>query len=370
MGLVVGALALACAGPRANGPVEDRIGAALAAAPADLLASRWMESARALEGAARDARASGDPRLPQVELAWGSVLVELGRKDREVRARALAILTALEEGPAGQRDPVLRGAALLHKGRVYYWRKLIQNEGEWDHCLSLFRESLALREAHGDTKGVAESLFYVGLVHQWREGFEAARPFFERSLERAREAGDALQQSFSLRHLAFADEEAGRLEQALEQHRRALSLREEVGYRWGVMFQAVAVGDVLCMRGNDCVAAEPYYARAAELSRELNEPLGAVEAHMGLGRVARARGDGSRARQHFEAAVEAARQASDAVSEGRAALALSEVLVAGGDRAEARRVLEAAWRVLTRSGQQEQGREVKDALGRLGDSER
>jgi tetratricopeptide (TPR) repeat protein len=278
------------------------------------------------------------------------------------------VLAELEKSPAGQREPVLRAAALLQKGRVYYWRKLIQNEGEWERCSALFRESLALREAHGDTRGQAESLFYLGLVHQFQDGFETARPYFERSLARAREAGDALQQSFALRHLGFAAEESGRLDEALEHHREALALREQVGFRWGVLFQSVAVGDVLCVRKKECAAAEPYYSQAAALARELDEPLAEAEARMGLGRVAGSRHDAPAARKHFEVALAAARQASDAVGEAQVALALSEVLVTEGERAEARRVLESARESLVRAGQGDKGREVEDALARLGGS--
>jgi tetratricopeptide (TPR) repeat protein len=141
-----------------------------------------------------------------------------------------------------------------------------------------------------------------------------------------------------------------------------------VGFRWGELFQSVSVGDVLCVRMKDCASAEPYYLRAEELSRELDEPAGVVQAHLGLGRVAQARQERPRARQHFEAALAAARRTSDAVSEAEVALALSEVLLTEGERAEARRVLEAARESLARSGQQAQGREVEAALTRLGSS--
>jgi hypothetical protein len=84
MGLIVGALSLACASTRATAPEQDRIGVALETADADHLASRWAESAQKLEAAVQEARSLGDPRLPRLELAWGRVLVDLGRKDRAV----------------------------------------------------------------------------------------------------------------------------------------------------------------------------------------------------------------------------------------------------------------------------------------------
>ena len=346
-------------------PARDVIGEALAAAPADYLASRWEASARRLEAAAREARSKEDPRLPRVALEWGRVLVELGRRNRAVGDQALVVLTALEESPAAQQDPVLRAAAMVQRGRVYYWRKLIQNEGEWERCHTLFREALALSEEHRGAKGQAEALFHVGLVYQLQMGLKRARPFFERSLAAAREAGDPLQQASAHRHLGFADEEAGQWDEALAHHQQALSLREQMKFSRGVMFQLSSVGHVLCVGKQDCAAAEPYFLRAAVLALELDEPLGEVEARMGLGRVAQARNEGLMARKQFDAALLAARRAGDLVSEAQVGLALSEVLAEAGQRAESLRALETAWELLVRSGQSHKSREVVNALIRL-----
>jgi tetratricopeptide (TPR) repeat protein len=277
----------------------------------------------------------------------------------------LVVLTALEESPAAQQDPLLRAAAMVQRGRVYYWRKLIQNEGEWERCLTLFREALALSEEHRSAKGQAEALFHVGLVYQLQRGLKRARPFFERSLAAAREAGDRLQQSSAHRHLGFADEEAGQWDEALAHHQQALSLREQMSYSRGVMFQLSSVGHVLCVGKQDCAAAEPYFLRAAVLALELDEPLGEVEARMGLGRVAQSRNEGPLARKQFDAALLAARRAGDPVSEAQVGLALSEVLAEAGQRSESLRALETAWELLVRSGQSHKSREVVNALIRL-----
>ncbi|MCI0569814.1 MAG: tetratricopeptide repeat protein [Myxococcaceae bacterium] len=364
--LVLGGVLAGCAHTPAQ-PSPDRIGEALAHAQSRYLDGHWLQSAEALEAAAAQARASQDTRLKRVELEWARVLVDLGRRDRTKGDRALVLLEGLRSG-SSDSDRALLADVLLHTGRVHYWRKLIGNEGDWERPLTLFREAHAQYASHRNVRGEGESLFYVALVHQFREQWAEARTLFERSLALSRQARDLVGQGYTLRHLGYLEDREGRLDQALALHRQALEAREAAGWRVGAAFQAIAVGDVLCVRQGSCAEAEPLYSRAASLAAELGDPILTAEASLGLGRAAWARRDGGSARSHLAAARAAAETGGDAVIGATVALIRAEVLHAAGDDAEARRTLERARASLERSGQEEMRGELDQALSKLAGS--
>ena len=140
---------------------------------------------------------------------------------------------------------------------------------------TLFEQALALRRELGDTEGIAESLFQLGLVHQvLRRDLDAGAPFIYEALdvvataptaaillrseihrhvgfdallrrERREEARDHLQASLALREtleergwlasghvaLSLCERVAGRRAQAVEHARESLMIAREEGLR-------------------------------------------------------------------------------------------------------------------------------------------
>ncbi|MGH3129078.1 MAG: tetratricopeptide repeat protein [Gaiellaceae bacterium] len=115
---------------------------------------------------------------------------------------------------------------------------------------SLFELALALRRELGDTEGVAESLFQLGLVQQvLRRDLDAGAPFIYEALEVVSTvpAADVLLRSEIHRHVGFdALLRTEQRDDAREQFRASLALRESLEERGWLASGHVALS--LCER--------------------------------------------------------------------------------------------------------------------------
>lgn len=147
----------------------------------------------------------------------------------------------------------------LARGRILHARFLSRRFGpqaEPDPVgdpreLELFEKALALFERVGDRRGQGDALFQVGIFHQVVLGDgDTGVPFFARSAEAASEAGDQLTVSYALRHLGFADLEAGRLDAAWDQFAESTRLRREAGFLPGVAANLVGMAEIAAAKGD------------------------------------------------------------------------------------------------------------------------
>jgi len=136
----------------------------------------------------------------------------------------------------------------LAQGRIIHGRFLQQRTEDPEQAdedpreLALFERAAELYRAHGDLRGEAESLFWVGCCHQVvRRDNEAAVPVLWRSLELATEAEDMMTMSEALRHLGIAEHAAGRLEAARLHLEESTRLRREIGAWPGVAANLVGL---------------------------------------------------------------------------------------------------------------------------------
>lgn len=110
--------------------------------------------------------------------------------------------------------------------------------------------SAQLYESLGDPRGLAESLFWVGIFHQVvRRDHDAALPAYERSRELATQVGDLRVLSYVLRHLGTAEHAAGRLDAARELLEESTRLRRELGFLPGVAANLVGLGYIASAQG-------------------------------------------------------------------------------------------------------------------------
>jgi tetratricopeptide (TPR) repeat protein len=184
---------------------------------------------------------------------------------------------ALFTGSAGARAAAVaeldRAEALLAlgRGRVLHARFLAERGAEDPAELASFERALAIAERLGDAGLRAQAELWVGLVHQVVRGdHEASLPYFERSYELARGRGDAVTMSYAVRHLAFADDEAGRHEQAWARFRESVELRRAEGFLPGVAAGLLTLGEVAAEQGRPTEARE-----LLEEARALAERVGA-----------------------------------------------------------------------------------------------
>ena len=207
-----------------------------------------------------------------------------GRWDEALRlvADPLARADLLNEQAlfAGSADARVRAAEeldraeallLLGRGRVLHARFLAERGAEDPDELAAFERALEIAERLGDRGLEAQACFWVGLVHQVvRREHEPSLPYFERSYALARELGDSVTMSYAVRHLAFADDDAGRREQAWARFEESVELRRAEGFLPGVAAGLLTLGEIAAERGRPDEAR-----RLLEEARSLAEQVGA-----------------------------------------------------------------------------------------------
>jgi tetratricopeptide (TPR) repeat protein len=255
---------------RAARSLED----AEALADAWRLAGRWDDALALLRGLEPAAREAGDSALARQLGLVGRILIDQGMfggvdttAEREaVLDRALAHAEA-----AGAAD--LLGAFWDAKGLSLHTAYLDgDRDKEPKHELEFFERGLALRRQTGDARGVAESLFHVGLVYGVvRQDHTQALPYFQQAHQASQAAGDLVMESYAVRHIAFAQHDAGDMAGARASLAESLRLREEAGFVPGVAMALAALAYFEAHYGE-----KPAAMRLLQRARDMFVALGAA----------------------------------------------------------------------------------------------
>lgn len=238
------------------------------------LAGRWGDAHTLLFGVEPVARDLDPKAHASVWLQIGKVLTDQGMfqgaDTQATRDDALARALDLAE-PTG--DDGLLGAVYDAQGFSIHATYLAGDRAqEPPDELELFERALTHRERVGDPRGVAESLFHVGLVYDViRRDYDRARDYHQRAYDIALEAGDQVTASYAIRHLGFAHLHADEVDRAEAALADSLRLREEAGFVPGIAFALMALAHVSRRKGN-ADGALAYLAR----SRRILETLGAT----------------------------------------------------------------------------------------------
>lgn len=136
----------------------------------------------------------------------------------------------------------------------------------------LFEQSLRTRRSVDDRRGMAESLFHVGLTLENKkdpsaEELQRARASHEEALAIAEAGGFDIEASYAVRHLAGHKQDAGDLDGALAGFERSLELRMRAGYHIYLAPALLAVGDVWKAKGNKTKAREHFERALSEANR-------------------------------------------------------------------------------------------------------
>ena len=205
---------------------------------------------------------------------WAEAL-ELAGDDPLLRAELLneqAIFGGVEEARAEAARELDRAEARLEaeRGRILHSRFLVDRVQEDPRELQHFEASLNAARRAGDRRLEGWGRFWVGLVHQVVRGNgEAALPDLEAAYESSLATGDTLLQSYAIRHLAFAWDEAGRHNDAWRGFEESLELRRADGFLPGVAAGLLALAQTAREQGRDEEATQ-LFAEARETGRSCN----------------------------------------------------------------------------------------------------
>lgn len=106
--------------------------------------------------------------------------------------------------------------------------------------LASFQRGLEAYQQAQDQRGIAESLFHIGLVYGVvRQDHTQALPFFTQSYELAQTIPDQIIASYAIRHIGFAQHNAGQVDAAHASLQESLRLREQAGFIPGIAMALV-----------------------------------------------------------------------------------------------------------------------------------
>ncbi|WRZ88413.1 tetratricopeptide repeat protein [Streptomyces sp. NBC_01007] len=193
-------------------------------------------------------------------------------QDRIERARELYELAMFGGdtsalATADRELDAVEAAVSLERGKLLHVR-FLDDRREDPQELVLFERAAELYHRLDDASGEADALFWIGCWHQVvRDDTATGRPHFERSYALAQTVGDRKTMSYTVRHLGFAEKEAGRFDRARALLTESVSLRRDIGFLPGVAAGLVALGYLSAETG-DSEAAIGHLDEAQNIAEQ------------------------------------------------------------------------------------------------------
>ena len=171
--------------------------------------------------------------------------------------------------------------ALSTLGQAHYFATLMerrrsgastnspQDQGQYTEALMYQQQALELREALHDTRGQAESHFYIGIVYERWQQREQALEHYMKALEIAEQAGYVFEKSEPTRHLTWDAFLRGDLDQAVIYGKQALSLREAANFKPHLPFDHLLLSNIYLAKGDKANALH-HAQSAAVLASEIS----------------------------------------------------------------------------------------------------
>lgn len=207
----------------------------------------------------------------------------------------------------GSVESILRSDAFLFTGFLIYSRRFNNERGSYEKALEFYRKAHKIREEDGDTRGVAEALYYEGIIYERLDSVDTAEEYYQKALEISDRHNFYLEKSYATRHLAFLRADEGHLEQALSLFKESLKLREKVGFNIYLPFSYLSVGQVY-EEMTDYEKALPYYKKALNKAEEIGAERVQVLCLLSMGSTQKQTGAVEGARQTYSRAAEISRK--------------------------------------------------------------
>ena len=243
----------------------------------------------------------------RVSLAQGRLFTDRVFYANRGYTEAVAALEAAGARAKQLDDALSFATALDLLGLAEYNRTMQAGALDYGAALGQFQEALAQREELHDSRGVAESLFHVGLVHERLEQYDDALDKYQRAYTLARDNGHQLELSYAARHLAGGAQATGNFDAAVALFRESLTLRQALDYTLLLPLSHVALGGALLTQ-QDTDGAAREYEQAQTLAEGMQSPLAVVFSLLALSELAHSRGHEDARRNYAEQALSHAQE--------------------------------------------------------------
>jgi predicted ATPase/DNA-binding CsgD family transcriptional regulator/Tfp pilus assembly protein PilF len=202
-----------------------------------------------------------------------------------------ALARGTDEAPA-MRAKALHGAATL-----------ALRQGDHEYAAAGLQESLAIRLAMGDRRGVATSLNNLGTVADTQGDAVGAESLFGQGLAVFREIGDRWGTALTLNNLGGLAYQRGDYRTARERCEESLAISRSLGDSVRIALALNNLGMIAYLRGDSGVA-RGYYEESLALVQALGEKRTLADTLGYLGDVTLQEGDTQRARQYYADSME------------------------------------------------------------------
>jgi tetratricopeptide (TPR) repeat protein len=190
--------------------------------------------------------------------------------------------------------------ALSATGKMLYYCNLNTGGNDYPEARKLMRQALALYEKLGDTHGIAQALFFIGLTYERQGEEEQARGCYRQALDIAREYDDKWVISEVTRHMSglnLGKDTDTSLRYALE----SLRLREETGFKRALPSAHLLLSSVYMAR-DELDQAWEQIRLARDLAEEMNLRGSLMSVLLAQGEIQQKQGRPDKARASFEKA--------------------------------------------------------------------
>lgn len=201
------------------------------------LEGQWRKAYTLVHGLYPVAVAQNDEAVARLLLLEGRILVDEAMfGGQSTLPECQTVLERASVHAEIAANPALMGAIWDAQGFVQHAFYLGSDQSqEPEHEMAYFERGLLLRRAANDKRGMAESLFHIGLVYGVvRHDHVHALPYFEEAYQLAQETSDLVMASYAIRHIGFARHAADEGAGAYAAMAESLQLREAAHFVPGI----------------------------------------------------------------------------------------------------------------------------------------
>lgn len=199
--------------------------------------------------------------------------------------------------------------------------------GNYGDALEYMMESLKISRSIGDSNTTIEALLAIGFTYAFVEMWDDALKFQAQALDIYREMNDSLGIARIYNDMGVTNMRAGKLEVALDQHKKALVIRLKSKEHYYTFASFLYIGDLL-EKLNRIPEAIQYYESAFNYTKFSSFRVSQIDAGISLGRAYQKSQDYDKALNMLTLAYEVALEMDDRSFQAQAALFKAKVYLA------------------------------------------